>query len=114
LVSIVVFYKEHIYHVVSFFFSMFRRNGLRDARARRVAQHNSPGSIYNKGNKNNSQGFENRAMDLPYIYILQMFDPTKSLQDQFAPHNACFGCGPANIKGLRIKSYIEDGLVIAS
>ena len=29
---------------------------------------------------------------------------TQSLQDRFAPHNACFGCGPANAKGLRLKS----------
>jgi acyl-coenzyme A thioesterase PaaI-like protein len=31
-----------------------------------------------------------------------------SLQDRLAPNNRCFGCGPANAKGLRIKSY-EDG-----
>jgi len=29
----------------------------------------------------------------------------KSLQDRYAPENACFGCGPANDKGLRIKSF---------
>lgn len=28
-----------------------------------------------------------------------------SIQDRYAPSNACFGCGPANPKGLRIKSY---------
>src|SRR6478672_13477334 len=34
----------------------------------------------------------------------------KSLQDQYAPQNRCFGCGPANEKGLRIKSFLsEDG-----
>jgi acyl-coenzyme A thioesterase PaaI-like protein len=27
-----------------------------------------------------------------------------SLQDRYAPENSCFGCGPANAKGLRIKS----------
>jgi len=27
-----------------------------------------------------------------------------SLQDRYAPESACFGCGPANAKGLRIKS----------
>ena len=27
------------------------------------------------------------------------------LQDHHAPNNICFGCGPANPKGLRIKSY---------
>lgn len=30
-----------------------------------------------------------------------------ALQDQYAPHNRCFGCGPANDKGLRIKSRVE-------
>ena len=35
-----------------------------------------------------------------------------SLQDRYAPHNRCFGCGPANDKGLRIKSFPEgDGCV---
>jgi len=29
----------------------------------------------------------------------------KSLQETFAPHNRCFGCGPANEKGLRIRSF---------
>ncbi len=36
----------------------------------------------------------------------------QSLQDRLAPTNACFGCGPANERGLRIKSFPEgDGLV---
>ena len=30
-----------------------------------------------------------------------------SLQDRHAPQNRCFGCGPANLRGLRIKSYPE-------
>ncbi len=29
----------------------------------------------------------------------------ESLQDRYAPNNRCFGCGPANEKGLRIKSF---------
>jgi acyl-coenzyme A thioesterase PaaI-like protein len=29
----------------------------------------------------------------------------KSLQEQFAPASACFGCGPANARGLRIRSF---------
>ena len=29
----------------------------------------------------------------------------KSIQERFAPHNACFGCGPANEQGLRIRSF---------
>jgi len=32
----------------------------------------------------------------------------QSVQDEFAPENRCFGCGPANEKGLRIKSF-PDG-----
>ena len=36
----------------------------------------------------------------------------KSLQETFAPNNRCFGCGPANDKGLRIRSFVEgDDLV---
>ena len=31
----------------------------------------------------------------------------ESLQDTYAPETACFGCGPANAKGLRIKSRVE-------
>lgn len=41
-------------------------------------------------------------------------DETKSLQDQFAPKLICFGCGPANEKGLQIKSFVVDDKVIAS
>ena len=38
-----------------------------------------------------------------------------SLQDRYAPGNACFGCGPANPKGLRLKSHIAaDGSVVAT
>lgn len=28
-----------------------------------------------------------------------------SLQETYAPNNACFGCGPKNEKGLRIRSF---------
>lgn len=35
-----------------------------------------------------------------------------SLQETYAPDNRCFGCGPANEKGLRIRSFEEgDALV---
>ena len=30
---------------------------------------------------------------------------TLSVQERYAPHNKCFGCGPANSKGLRIRSF---------
>src|SRR5262245_60620386 len=36
-----------------------------------------------------------------------------SLQETYAPHNACFGCGPANEKGLRIRSFVEGDEVVA-
>ncbi len=38
---------------------------------------------------------------------------SKSLQDEYAPHNQCFGCGPANDRGLRIKSHVEGDEVVA-
>jgi len=37
----------------------------------------------------------------------------KSLQETYAPNNACFGCGPANPKGLRIRSFPEGDEVVA-
>ena len=37
----------------------------------------------------------------------------QSLQDRYAPHNKCFGCGPANEKGLRIKSVVKGDVVVA-
>jgi acyl-coenzyme A thioesterase PaaI-like protein len=38
-----------------------------------------------------------------------------SLQDRFAPHNTCFGCGPQNEKGLRLKSHVAaDGSLVAT
>jgi uncharacterized protein (TIGR00369 family) len=36
-----------------------------------------------------------------------------SLQDRYAPENRCFGCGPANELGLRIKSRPEGDEVVA-
>ena len=36
-----------------------------------------------------------------------------SLQDRYAPDNRCFGCGPANDKGLRIKSRAAGGELLA-
>jgi acyl-coenzyme A thioesterase PaaI-like protein len=37
----------------------------------------------------------------------------KSLQETYAPAGRCFGCGPANEKGLRIQSFaVDDGAVV--
>ena len=33
----------------------------------------------------------------------------KSLQSEYAPNSICFGCGPANDKGLHINSFPEGG-----
>lgn len=38
----------------------------------------------------------------------------EALQDRYAPHCACFGCGPANERGLRIKSVPRDDEVVAT
>ena len=38
---------------------------------------------------------------------------TDSLQDRYAPNNRCFGCGPANERGLRIKSRVEGDKLVA-
>lgn len=38
----------------------------------------------------------------------------ESLQERYFPDLPCFGCGPANEKGLRLRSFAgEDGLVRA-
>lgn len=37
----------------------------------------------------------------------------KSLQDTYAPESICFGCGPANPKGLHIKSFVQGNEVLA-
>ena len=38
-----------------------------------------------------------------------MSDPSSlSLQQRYAPGNICFGCGPANAKGLRIASFPSE------
>jgi acyl-coenzyme A thioesterase PaaI-like protein len=35
------------------------------------------------------------------------------LQERFAPQSSCFGCGPANSKGLRIRSCVQGKEVVA-
>lgn len=37
----------------------------------------------------------------------------ESLQEKYAPHNSCFGCGPANERGLRIRSFSRGETVVA-
>src|SRR2546427_12783236 len=38
----------------------------------------------------------------------------KSLQETYAPNRACFGCGPANEKGLHIRSFPDGDEVVAT
>jgi acyl-coenzyme A thioesterase PaaI-like protein len=35
-----------------------------------------------------------------------------ALQDRYAPNGICFGCGPRNEKGLRIKSHVRGDEVV--
>ncbi|PWT93901.1 MAG: PaaI family thioesterase [Acidobacteria bacterium] len=37
----------------------------------------------------------------------------KSLQETYAPNNTCFGCGPANAKGLHIRSFVQGDEIVA-
>jgi acyl-coenzyme A thioesterase PaaI-like protein len=37
-----------------------------------------------------------------------------ALQDRYAPDYICFGCGPANPGGLRLKSHVAGDEVVAS
>ncbi|MCX7993782.1 MAG: PaaI family thioesterase [Fimbriimonadales bacterium] len=38
----------------------------------------------------------------------------KSLQETYAPKSICYGCGPANTQGLRIRSFVgEDDELVA-
>jgi acyl-coenzyme A thioesterase PaaI-like protein len=36
-----------------------------------------------------------------------------ALQDRYSPNGICFGCGPKNEQGLRIKSRVEGETVVA-
>ena len=38
----------------------------------------------------------------------------RSLQEELAPENRCFGCGPANDKGLKIRSFADGGEVVCT
>jgi len=37
-----------------------------------------------------------------------------SIQERFLADMQCFGCGPANPKGLRLRSFVADGGTVAS
>lgn len=37
----------------------------------------------------------------------------QSLQEKYAPNNSCWGCGPANAEGLRIRSFPKGDELVA-
>ena len=37
----------------------------------------------------------------------------QSLQERYAPNNACFGCGPANPDGVHVRSFARGDEVVA-
>ncbi len=39
---------------------------------------------------------------------------TLSVQDRYAPELGCFGCGPANARGLRLKSFRDGDQLVAT
>ncbi len=43
-----------------------------------------------------------------------MTTQTLSLQERYAPHNACFGCGPSNPQGLHVRSFPEGDEWVAT
>jgi len=36
-----------------------------------------------------------------------------SLQERYAPDSICYGCGPANAQGFRIRSFAEGDVLVA-
>jgi len=38
----------------------------------------------------------------------------RSVQETYAPNNACFGCGTANSRGLRLRSFEQGDLLVAA
>ena len=37
-----------------------------------------------------------------------------SIQQRLYPQMSCFGCGPSNSKGLQLRSYAKDGVIVAT
>ena len=58
----------------------------------------------------------NKTLDSKFIDIKfeELLRENKSLQELYAPNGICFGCGCKNKKGLQIKSYAKDNLIISS
>jgi acyl-coenzyme A thioesterase PaaI-like protein len=41
-------------------------------------------------------------------------DAGRGVQETYAPGSSCFGCGPANPKGLRLRSRVEGDALVAT
>ncbi len=41
-------------------------------------------------------------------------EPATSIQERLYPDATCFGCGQANPKGLHLRSYAQDDVVVAT
>ena len=46
--------------------------------------------------------------------VRESTEESLSIQQRLYPQMSCFGCGPANSKGLQLRSYVEDGVVVAT
>jgi len=45
--------------------------------------------------------------------MVESLDEPVCIQERLFPAMACFGCGPANPRGLRLRSFVEGGAVVA-
>ena len=67
-------------------------------------------------NPNLKVGENERLSSYAPIEVRRQHHPimsNKSLQETYAPNNACFGCGPANPDGLHIRSFAKGDEVVA-
>lgn len=48
------------------------------------------------------------------LYAVVMSGDAVSIQETYYPDLMCFGCGHANHKGLKLRSYERDGVVVAT
>jgi len=67
--------------------------------------------------RENSEGLEDLSPSRRFRrfsrHRLEFRHLKKSLQETYAPANRCFGCGPANEMGLRIRSFVEGDALVA-
>ena len=78
-----------------------------------MAHHVCPGHPGGASRRFSPPGPQSVRRENAAVYRMEVTGSmTRYLQDRFAPHNRCFGCGPANEKGLRIKSIPEDDEVV--